>query len=269
MSELEVIVLILLGLLFPAAILLFLLALSSIKIVNEYERGVKFTLGRISGIMEPGLSFVIPILQSWQRIDIRTTVIDVPRQEIMTKDNVSANINAVVYYKVTDAVKAVVEILNYNYAVSQIAQTSMREVIGEVKLDGLLSQRDAIAKRIREILEKTTHSWGVTVESVELKDIVLPDDLIRVISQEAEAEREKRAILQRAEGEFESAKNLRAAAIDLTRTKGGIHLRTLQTIHSLSTEKSKTVVYAVPSEILKNLNVKILGGVFDKLLKGK
>ncbi|MEM0359750.1 MAG: slipin family protein [Candidatus Diapherotrites archaeon] len=247
-------------------VFLFIFLLLSIKIVNQYERGVKFTLGRYSGIMNPGLNIVLPVVQSWQKTDIRTTVIDVPKQDIMTKDNVSAIINAVVYYKVSDPKMAVLEVKNYRYAVSQISQTTMREVIGEVSLDELLANRDKIAKRIREILDKMTDPWGIKVESVDLKEIILPDSLVRIISKEAEAEREKRAIVLRAQGELESAKNLRKATLELTRTPGGMHLRTLQTIHSLSTEKSKTIVYTVPSELLKQINVKFVD-IAKKILK--
>lgn len=266
MSAFDILILLFASLL-PLGFLGFLFVLSSLKIVNEYERGVKFTLGRYSGIMDPGLRIVIPVLQSWQRIDIRTIVIDVPRQEIMTKDNVSANINAVVYYKVSEAEKAVLEVENYSFAVSQLAQTSMREVIGEINLDELLSKREKTAQRIQLILDRVATPWGVKVDAVELKEIVLPDSLVRIISQEAEAERERQAILLRAQGELESSKNLRQAAVDLTRTKGGIHLRTLHTIHSLGGEKSKTVVYMVPSEILKNINLRVLSGGLGKLFK--
>lgn len=253
----EWVAIVLAGLFIPFLGVVGLVALSSIKIVNEYERGVKFTLGRFSGIMHPGLNIVIPILQSWQRVDIRTSVIDVPRQDIMTKDNVSAIINAVVYYKVSDPASAIMDVFDYRYAVSQIAQTTMRERIGEINLDELLTQREKTAKRIQEIVDKATDPWGIKIESVELKEIILPETLVRVISQEAEADREKQAILLRAQGELESAKNISQAARELTKSKGGIHLRTLQTIHSLSTEKSKTIVYAVPSEILKQIDVKL------------
>lgn len=239
---------------FAFVLLLFL----SLKIINEYERGVKFTLGKYDGILNPGMRIVIPVLQSWQKVDIRTKVIDVPKQEIMTKDNVSAEINAVLYYRVSNSEKAILEVKDYCYAVSQLAQTTMREAVGEVSLDELLSQREKIAKRIQGILDKTTDPWGLKVESVELKEIILPDKLVRTISREAEAEREKRAIILRAQGEMQSAQNLVKAATDLSRTPGGMHIRTLQTIHSLSTEKGKTTIYAVPSEILKQINVKIL-----------
>ncbi len=252
------------GMVIPLFILLVVILLSSLKIVNQYERGVKFTLGKFTGIMDPGLNIVIPVLQSWRMVDVRTSVIDVPRQDTMTKDNISAIVNAVVYYKVREADKAILEVINYAYAVSQIAQTTMREIIGEINLDELLSQRDKIAKRIQEILDKVTDPWGIKVESVELKEIILPESLIRVISQEAEAEREKRAIILRAQGELESSKNLAKAATELSKVRGGIHLRILQTVHTLSTEKSKTVVYAVPLEILKNINMKILDFTKEK-----
>ncbi|HPM85716.1 MAG: slipin family protein [Candidatus ainarchaeum sp.] len=233
----------------PLVFLIIIFLIASIKIINEYERGVKFTLGKYSGVMNPGLRLVVPILQKWYNVDIRTTVIDVPKQDIMTKDNISAIVNAVVYYRVNDSKKAIIEVRDYKYAVSQISQTTMREIIGETSLDELLSQRDATAKKIQIILDKVTDPWGIKVESVELKEIILPDSLVRIISQEAEAEREKRAILLRARGELESSKNLHDAARELTSIKGGVLLRTLQTIHSLSTEKSKTKIYVIPSEL--------------------
>ncbi|MBS3061483.1 MAG: slipin family protein [Candidatus Diapherotrites archaeon] len=239
----------------------------SLKIVNQYERGIKFTLGRYAGIMEPGINWVVPIFQSWIRVDMRTIVRDVPRQDIMTQDNVSAIINAVVYYKVVKADLAVLKVQDYHFAISQLGQTSMRDVIGEVSLDELLAKRELVAGKIREILDKASDPWGIKVEAVELKEIILPESLIRVISLEAEAERDKRAIVIKASGEFESAKNLAQAAKELTRVKGGIHLRTLQTINSLSTEKSKTVVYAIPSELLKSIDIRVLD--FFKEMKKK
>jgi regulator of protease activity HflC (stomatin/prohibitin superfamily) len=226
---------------------------SSIKIVNEYERGVRFTFGRFTGIMQPGLRLVIPIIQAWQRIDIRTLVIDVPKQDTMTSDNVSVQINAVVYFRVSDSAKAVLEVRDYFFAISQLSQTTMRDVVGEISLDQLLSQRDAIANRIRDLVDKATDPWGIKVEMVEIKDIELPDTLVRIIAKEAEAEREKRAVIIKAQGEFEAAKNLVKAALALTHTTGGLHIRTLQTINQLGQEKSNTTIYAIPSELLKKL----------------
>ncbi len=248
----------------PLLVIVFFLALSSIKIVNQYERGVKFTLGKYAGIMKPGLNFVIPIIQSWEKVDIRTMVIDVPKQDIMTRDNISAIVNAVVYYNVSDAKKAIIDVKHYAYAVSQISQTTMREIIGETSLDELLSQRETTAKKIQVILDEATDPWGIKVESVELKEIILPESLVRVISQEAEAEREKRAILLRAKGELESSKNLKDAATNLTKTKGALHLRTLQTIHALSTENTQTTIYAIPTELMDALAKSDLGKLLKK-----
>jgi len=249
------------------AVLAVVVVLLSIRVVNQYERGVRFTLGRFSDIMEPGINLVWLVIQSWSRVDLRTIVRDVPRQDIMTRDNVSAVINAVVYYKVVDAKLAILKVQDYHFAISQLGQTSMRDVIGEVNLDELLANRELVAQKIREILDKASDPWGIKVEMVELKEIILPPSLVRVISLEAEAERDKRGIIIKAQGEFESAKNLAQAAKELTRVKGGIHLRTLQTINSLSTEKSKTVVYAVPSELLKSIDIRVLD--FFKEMKKK
>jgi len=229
---------------------------ASVKVVNEYERGVKFTLGRFSGIMSPGLKFVFPFIQSWQRIDIRTNVIDIPKQDTMTQDNVSIEVNAVLYFRVIDSKASVLEITDYKYAISQLAQTTMRDVIGEVSLDQLLGKRNEISKKIMHILDKATDPFGLKVESVELKDITLPDTLVRVISKEAEAEREKRAVVIKAEGELAASKNLVKAAKELNKVKGGLHIRTLQTINNLGNERSHTNIYAVPEEILKKFGIK-------------
>jgi regulator of protease activity HflC (stomatin/prohibitin superfamily) len=229
---------------------------ASIKVINEYERGVKFTLGRFSGLLQPGLKFVFPFIQSWQRIDIRTNVVDIPKQDTMTSDNVSVQINAVMYFKVTDAKLSVLEVIDYKYTINQLAQTTMRDVIGEITLDELLSKREQISKKIKEILDKATDPFGLKVETVELKDIILPDSLIRVISKEAEAEREKRAVIIKAEGEASAAKNLVKAAKELNKVTGGLHIRTLQTINNLGNEKSHTNVYALPEEILKKFGIK-------------
>lgn len=155
-----------------------MILVASLKIVKEYERGVKFTLGKFSGIMVPGLRIVVPVIQSWQRVDIRIKAIDVPDQDAITRDNVSLKVNAVLYYKVADSKKAIIEVEEFNYAVSQLAQTTMRDVVGEVSLDELLSKRDNVSKRIREIVDKATDPWGIKVESVELKHVELPEQLL-------------------------------------------------------------------------------------------
>ncbi len=222
-----------------------------LKIVQEYERGVRFTLGRYSGIINPGLRFVIPILQTWQKVDIRTKVIDVPDQDAITRDNVSIKVNAVLYFKVSDAEKAIIQVEHYGYAVSQLAQTTMRDVVGEVSLDDLLSKRDSVSSKIRLIVDKATDPWGIKVESVELKHVELPENMKRVIGKEAEAEREKRAVIIKASGEVIAADNMAKAAKILATGPGALHLRTLQSINDISSDQSNTVIFAVPLEILR------------------
>ena len=224
---------------------------SGIKVVKEYERGVRFTLGKFSGVINPGLRFVIPILQTWQKVDIRTKVIDVPDQDAITKDNVSIKVNAVLYFKVSDAEKAIIQVEHYGYAVSQLAQTTMRDVVGEVTLDELLSKREAVSSKIRLIVDKATDPWGIKVESVELKHVELPAHLKRVIGKEAEAEREKRAVIIKASGEVIAADNMAKAAKILATGPGALHLRTLQSINDISSDQSNTVIFAVPLEILR------------------
>jgi len=239
------------GLLYGIGIVILFFILAGLKIVKEYERGVRFTLGKFTSIMIPGLRLVIPILQTWERVDIRVKAIDVPDQDAITRDNVSIKVNAVLYYKVSDAKRAIIEVEEFDYAVSQLAQTTMRDVVGEVSLDDLLSKRDSVSKRIREIVDKATDPWGIKVDSVELKHVELPEQLKRTIGKEAEAEREKRAVIIKAEGEVVAAKNLSKAAKMLSDSKGALHLRTLQTLNDLSSDQSNTVVIGVPLEILR------------------
>jgi len=233
-----------------------LFILMGLKIVKEYERGVKFHLGKYAGIMSPGLRIVIPIIQSWERVDIRVKAVDVPDQDAITRDNVSIKVNAVLYYKVTDAKKSILEVERYNWAVSQLSQTTMRDVVGEVSLDELLSKRDTVSKRIREIVDKATDPWGIKVESVELKHVELPEQLKRTIGKEAEAEREKRAVIIKAAGEVIASDNLAKAAKTLGSAPGALHLRTLQTLNDLSSDKSNTVVIGVPLEFLRAMEGK-------------
>ncbi|MDA3836224.1 MAG: slipin family protein [Nanoarchaeota archaeon] len=237
---------------------------SGLKVVQEYQRGVKFTLGKFSGLMGPGLKVVFPIFQIWERVDIRIKTVDVPDQESITKDNITVGINAVIYYKVTDAQKAIIEVENYNYAVSQLAQTTMRNVVGEVELDELLSNRDDISERIREIVDKATDPWGIKVDSVELKDITLAEEMKRVIGRQAEAEREKRAAIIKAEGEVIASTNMAKAANTLASAPGALHLRTLQTLNDLSSDKSNTIIMGVPLEILRAFEDKVEPRVVKK-----
>jgi len=225
----------------------------TLKVVNEYERGVKFTLGKFDGVMEPGLRTVIPLVQSWERVDMRVKAVDVPRQESITRDNVTVEIDAVIYYRVRSAKRAILEVEEYMYAVRQLAQTTMRNIVGEVDLDALLAERERISRQIREVIDEATDPWGIAVQSVELKDIILAQDMKRVIARQAEAERERRAVTIQAQGELEAAQNMADAARTLSSEKGALHLRTLQTLNSLSSDNSNTVIFAIPTEALRAL----------------
>ncbi len=245
-----------LGLIATGIGVLIFMALSGIKIVNEYERGVKFRLGRFVGIMEPGLGVVIPMIENWFKVDMRLIVVDVPPQETLTKDNISVKVNAVLYYKIKDASKAILEVEHYNYAVSQLSQTTMRDVVGTVELDTLLTHRDKISNKIRGLIAAESTAWGINVHNVELKHIDLPDNMIRTMAKQAEAEREKRAVIIKADGERIAAKNLAEAAKMLASTRGALHLRTLHTLNDLSSDQSNTVVFAIPLEVLRAFDEK-------------
>lgn len=239
-------------------IIVIILLLLSVRQINEYERGVKFTLGKFSKIMNPGWRIVVPIFQSYKKVDIRTKAVDVPEQDAITKDNVSVRINAVIYYKVFDASKAVLEVENFYFAVGQLAQTTMRNAVGSVSLDELLSERDKISEEICNIIDKATDPWGIKVENVELKDVSLPEEMKRVIARVAEAEREKEAVITKAKGEVEASENLAKAANLMSATPGAMHLRTLSTLCDISSDQSNTVVFALPVEVLKSFEGKTL-----------
>ena len=225
--------------------------LASIKQINEYERGVKFQLGKYICIMEPGWRIVIPIFQTYQKVDIRVKAVDVPDQDAITRDNVSVNVNAVLYYRVNNAESAIIKVEYFDYAVSQLAQTTMRDVVGEVTLDELLTNRDEISQRIQAIVDKASDPWGIKIVSVDLKHIELPENMKRTIAKQAEAEREKRSVIIKAEGEVIAADNMSKAAEILARSNGALHLRTLQSINDLSSDQSNTVIFAMPLEILR------------------
>lgn len=235
---------------FISGLLLFVV-LVSIRQVNQYERGVKFRLGRYLKTKEPGWRLVLPIFESMQKVDIRVKAVDVPDQEAITRDNISARINAVIYYKVKDAAKAVIEVENFRFAVSQLAQTTMRNVVGEMDLDELLSQREQASQRIKDIVDSLTDPWGIQVDNVELKDITLPEEMKRTMAKQAEAERERRAVVINSMGEVEAAQNLAEAAKTLAGSAGALHLRTLNTINDVSSDQSNTIVFAIPVEILR------------------
>ncbi len=225
--------------------------LCSIKQISEYQRGVKFTCGKFTKIMNPGWNLVFPIFQSCAKIDIRTKVIDVPEQEVITKDNVSVKINAVIYYNIFDASKALLSVEDFHYAVSQLAQTTMRNSVGSVTLDELLSCREKISETICVIVDKATDDWGIKVQNVELKDVSLPQEMQRVIAKVAEAEREKQAVITKASGELEASNNLAEAATKLSSAPGALHLRTLSTINDVSSDQSNTIIFALPIEVLR------------------
>ena len=235
---------------FVLVIIPLIIVIMSIKQIEEYERGVLFTLGKFSKILNPGWNFVLPIFQSFKKVDIRTKAVDVPEQDAITKDNVSVNINAVIYYKIFDASKAILAVENYYYAVGQLAQTTMRNAVGAVTLDELLSSREKISSEICRIIDEATDPWGIKVENVELKDIKLPAEMQRVIAKVAEAEREKQAVITKSVGEIEASKNLAEAAQKMSSVPGALHLRTLSTINDISSDQSNTIIFAVPVEIL-------------------
>ncbi|MFO0780294.1 MAG: slipin family protein [Candidatus Gracilibacteria bacterium] len=234
-------------------IVVLIVLLVSVRQINEYERGVLFQFGKFKTIKNPGWRLVLPVIQSMAKVDIRTKTVDVPEQETITKDNIPIRMNAVIYYKIVDASKSVLAVENFYYAVTQLAQVAMRNVVGQVTLDELLKNREDISKRIEEHVDSATTQWGLDVATVELKDIVLPDNLKRTIAKEAEAEREKRAVIIQSSGEVEAANNISKAAKLLAETPGALHLRTLQSINDISSDESNTTVWMVPIEALRAL----------------
>ena len=232
------------------SIVLFILILS-IKQVNQYERGVKFRFGKYVGLMQPGWRIIIPIMESWVRVDLRVRTFDVTTQECVSKYNISIRVNAVLYFKVKDASKAILEVEEFEFAVSQLAQTTMRNIVGEFELDEILQQREKISRKIQSIVDSATDVWGIKVTRIELKDIELPEDMKRVIARAAEAVRERRANILKAEGEVIAADDLASAAKTLSKSDGGLHLRTLQTLNDLSSDKSNTVIFVMPLEVLR------------------
>lgn len=228
-----------------------LFILSGIKVINQYERGIVLTLGKFSSIRNPGLQIVIPIFQKLIRVDIRSTPIDVPKQEIITRDNVTAGVDAIVYFRVVNAPKAVLETTNYVYATSQFAQAALRDVTGNFELDDLLSKRDEISQQIKEIVDKQTDQWGIDVEAVKVQNIELPADMKRAMAKQAEAERERRSNIINAEGEKAAAETLAEAARIISSTPGAINLRTLNTIERISTEPSQKTTLLFPIELME------------------
>ena len=236
----------------PIVIIVFVLILLSsiIKIVPEYERGVVFRLGRLQEFRGPGLTYVLPMIENMTRIDMRTITMDVPPQDVITRDNVSVKVNAVVYFRVVDPNKAIVQIENYLFATSQLAQTTLRSICGQQELDDLLSERDKINSRLQEILDVQTDPWGIKVSLVEIKHIDLPQEMQRAIAKQAEAERERRAKVINAEGEFQAAQRLADASAIIEQHPVALQLRYLQTLSEVATENNSTTLFPVPIDLL-------------------
>ncbi|MFA6268540.1 MAG: SPFH domain-containing protein [archaeon] len=245
---------------FPMLIIIVLfIMIAGIRIVNQWENGVRFRLGKFKDTLEPGLRVIIPIIDTVRKLDMRIITIDIPRQQVITKDNVPVAINGVVYFKVVDAKTAVIKIQDFEYAVSQYAQTALRDVAGSMSLDQVLSERESIGKDIEQIVEKACANWGLEITEIKLQDIDMPEDLKRIMSRQASSEREKRATIIKSEGDAMAATNLAKAAQIMAKTQGAMQLRTLQTIDGLGPSPSNTVILAVPVDILelaKTLNKK-------------
>lgn len=235
------------------------LALSGIKLLYQYERGVVFTLGKYSGTRDPGLTIVIPILQTMRKVDMRIKTAEIPRQEVMTKDNIPMLVNAVVYFKVIHPEDAIIKIEDYVFAVRQYTQAALRDVIGNSEMDFVLTEREQIAESIKKIVDAETSGWGVDVESIKIQEVELPADMKRAMAKQAEAERERRAMIIASEGELSASENLRRAAENLAKSKGALHLRTLQTIRDIAADPSEKIVLFVPSDLGRALGSLVEG----------
>jgi len=241
-------------LLVPAIVIIVVLIMGSIKILNEYERGVVFRLGSFSGVRGPGLIILIPILEKMVKVDLRVVTMDIPSQDIITKDNVTLKVNGVVYFKVDDPERSIIQVENYYHATSQISQTTLRSVIGQYELDDVLAQRDDINSKLQVILDEQTEPWGIKVTNVELKAIDLPENMQRAMAKQAEAEREKRAKVISADGEFQAAKKLAEAAEVLGREKHAITLRYLDTMREVSSGAGKSsIIFPVPLDLMGSI----------------
>jgi len=240
----------------------FILLIGGLRIVDQFERGVVLTLGKYTSTRTPGLTWIFIGIQRMIKIDLRITTVDIPQQEVITKDNVPVGINAVVYFQVNSAEKAILNIQDYTLAVSQYAQAALRDVIGGIELDSILSEREQIADEIQKIVEKATQEWGIFVKDIKIQDIELPADMKRVMAKQAESERERRAVIIRAEGEYSAAERLSQAAERLSAVPGGMAMRTLQTIEKINPDPSKTVIFALPIEFFEG--IKTLAEYFKK-----
>ncbi|MCD4848172.1 MAG: slipin family protein [Candidatus Aegiribacteria sp.] len=233
------------------AVILFFFLLSALKVLKEYQRGVVFRLGKVIGLKGPGLIIVWPLIDTIRRVDLRVIAMDVPPQDVITQDNVSVRVNAVVYFRVIDPKKAILEVENYIYATSQLAQTTLRSVLGEATLDELLSQRDEINGKLQNILDRMTDPWGIKVSTVEVKHVDLPEEMQRVMAKQAEAERDRRAKIIRAEAEFQASQKLADAADIISAHPVALQLRYLQTLSEIAVENNSTTIFPLPIELLK------------------
>lgn len=238
-------------LIFIVVIAAIFLAVVGLRIVDQYEKGIILTFGKYTSTKSPGLRWIFPGVQRMIKIDLRIATVDIPRQEVITKDNVTINVDAVVYFKVAHIEKAYLEVQNFRLATAQYAQAALRDVVGKVELDTLLSERDRISQEIKTIVDEATEPWGIDVPDVNIQNVELPNDMKRVIGKQAEAEREKRSVIVKAQGELQASQNLADAAKKLAETPGALHLRTLTTLNDLSSDQSNTVIFAVPLEILR------------------
>lgn len=232
---------------------------SSVKMLYQYERGVVFTLGKYSSTREPGLTLIIPTLQTMRKVDMRIKTVDIPRQEVMTKDNIPMLVNAVVYFKVMEPKAVIIEIEDHVFAVRQYTQAALRDVIGNSELDYVLTEREKIALSIQEIVDSETSGWGVDVESIKIQEVELPADMKRAMAKQAEAERERRAMIINSQGELSASENLRKAADILADSKGALHLRTLQTIRDIAADPSEKIVLFIPSDVGRALTGLVAG----------
>ncbi|HID32583.1 MAG TPA: slipin family protein [bacterium (Candidatus Stahlbacteria)] len=239
------------GLLVFLIIFILIILQSMIKVLREYERGVIFRLGRLVGVKGPGLIILFPIIDRMVKVSLRVVTMDVPPQDVITKDNVSVKVNAVVYFRVIDAAKAVIEVQDYLYATSQVSQTTLRSVLGETELDGLLSEREKVNRKLQQIIDEQTDPWGIKVSLVEVKHVDLPQEMQRAMARQAEAERERRAKIINAEGEFQASKRLADAAVIISKNPAAIQLRFLQTLSAIATENNSTTVFPIPIELIK------------------
>jgi len=239
---------------------LLMLVLSGIRLLYEYERGVVFTLGKYSSTRNPGLTIIIPVIQAMRKVDMRIKTAEIPRQEVMTKDNIPMLVNAVVYFRVVNPADAIIKIEDYVFAVRQYTQAALRDVIGNAEMDFVLTERERVAESIKEIVDAETIGWGVDIESIKIQEVELPAEMKRAMAKQAEAERERRAMIIASQGELSASENLRQAAENLSKSRGALHLRTLQTIRDIAADPSEKIVLFLPSD---------LTGVIKSLVEGE